>query len=101
MRKATRESIIIQKEAWKFLWNLERQMGGFKPLTDDQLDRLWLRIEDFRNRGANPATHPLREGEIRIDRDSFGMKFDDVKSALVAEGFTYRDDGFTAEVYYM
>lgn len=101
MKAFAHETIIIGKEAWKFMWNFERKKGGFKPLNEEQLERLWLRIQDFRNRGANPKTHPIKKGEIRIDKDSFNIKWDVVKQTIVDNGFEYRQDGFVAEGTYL
>ena len=101
MKQFKRETIIIDKEAWRFLWNFERQQGGFKLLDEEQLDKIWQRIGDFRNRGANPAKHPIGDGEIRIDKDSFNMKWDAVKQILSDNGFKYRKDGFIAEGAYL
>ena len=97
MKAFAHETIIINKEAWKFMWNFERQKGGFKPLTEEQLDKLWQRIQDFRNKGANPKTHPIKSNEIRIDKDSFDFKWDNVKQIIIDNGFEYRKDGFVAE----
>lgn len=100
MREFAHETIITTKEAWKFMWNFEREADGYKPCSDEQLNRIWDRMCN-RNRGANPATHPIRENEIRLDRDSFDMRFESVKSTLVANGFECRTDGFVAEGFYM
>ena len=99
MRKFAHETIIITKEAWKFMWNFERAADGYKPCTDAQLENIWNRC--FRNKGANPATHPIADNEIRVDRDSFNMRFDGVKSTLDANGFGWRVDGFIAEGVYI
>ena len=100
MRKFAHETIIITKEAWKFMWNFEREVYGYKPCSDAQLENIWGRICS-RNRGANPATHPIAENEVRVDCDTFNMRFENVKSELVANGFQYRKDGFVAEGFYM
>jgi hypothetical protein len=101
MKSFAHETIIISKTAWKFLWNFERQKGGCKPLTKEQFDRLWQRVQDFRNKGANPATHPIKKNEIRIDKDSFNMKWDETKRILIDNGFKYREDNFVAKGMYM
>ena len=96
MRKFKYETIIITKAAWKFMWNYEREKHGFKPCTDEALDRIWVRIA-FRNGGANSKTHPISDDEIRVDPDSFNLGFMNVKRTLTENGFTFREDGF-AEV---
>ena len=101
MKTFNHETIIIGKTAWKFMRNMERKKNGFKLLTNEQLDKLWLKIQDFRNIGANPATHPIKKNEIRIDKDSFNMKWNDVKQVLIDNGFKYREDGFVVEGMYM
>ena len=60
MRNFTSETIIVSKEAWKYLRNVERQRDGRAPLNDERLNAIWDRIS-FHNGGANPATHPIRK----------------------------------------
>ena len=96
MKTFAYETIIINKSAWKFLKNYDRQRGGFKKLSDEQLNNFWNKIDIFKNRGANPATHPIKANEVRIDRDTFNMKLDMVKQVLEENGFKYRQDGFVS-----
>ena len=51
----------------------------------------------FRNLGANPATHPIEENEIRVEHGNFCMTIEEVKSALTRGKFDFRQDGFVAE----
>ncbi len=101
MKTFKHETIIINKETWKFMRNLERRRGGFKLLNEEQLEKLWLKLKDFRNQGANPKTHPIDKNEIRVDKDSFNMKWDYVKQIIIDNGFEYRQDGFVVEGMYM
>lgn len=100
MKEFRNETIIITKDAWAFMWNYERQAHGFKPCSDEQLNKIWGKM-CYRNRGANPATHPIDDNEIRVDRDTFNMRFEKVKSTLAANGFEYRQDGFVASGFYL
>ena len=100
MKKFEHETIIINKEAWKFMWNFERKLGGFKPCTDAYLNKIWSKM-CFRNRGANPATHPIADDEIRLDRDSFRMNIKNLKHTLADNGYEFRQDGFIAEGFYL
>ena len=98
MKEFKYETIIISKEAWKFLNNFNRESKGFKALPDERLNAIWLRMRAHRvhNGGANPATHPVDENEIRIDRNSFDIKWDKVKQILASKNFEYRQDGYVA-----
>ena len=93
MKKYANETIIISKEAWKFMSNFSRENGGFRPLPEERLEWIWKRIY-IRNGGANPETHPIGEDEIRINRDTFNMSWEDVRQILNDSGFEYRQDGF-------
>ena len=100
MKNFTSETIIVSKEAWKYLWNVERQRDGRAPISDDRLNAIWDRIS-FHNGGANPATHPIGKNEHRVDRDTFAISIPSVKSILDEKGFEYRQDGFVVEGIYM
>ena len=96
MREVKLETIIISKEAWKFLRNKNKTMQGFTALNDEHLEKCWNRIR-LKNLGANTQTYPVEENEIRIDRDCVSIRFELVKSILNNEGFSYREDGFIQE----
>ena len=100
MKQFKHETIIISKEAWEFMKNFEREVHGYRIFNREWLDKLWSRMY-CRNGGANPATHPIKEDEVRVDRDSFNIRFENVKSELTAHGFNYRSDGFVAEGFYL
>jgi hypothetical protein len=100
MKQFTSETVIISKEAWKYLRNVDRQRDGRAPLNDERLNAIWDRIS-FHNGGANPATHPIRKNEHRVDKDTFSMSISAVKSILDEKGFTYRQDGYIVEGIYM
>lgn len=93
------ETIILTKEAYRFAKDFERAEHGRKPLSETFFQHIWT--QGFRNGGANPATHPIGENEIRVDRDSFGFSLARVKSALAANGFEWREDGFIQEGFYI
>ena len=94
MKQFKSETIIISKQAWFFLQNHQRLSRGGKAASESFLERAWNVVN--RNDGANPATHPINENEIRIDKDNFG-KLETVKSVLTEKGFGYRQDGFVVE----
>ena len=94
------ETIIINKETWIFLRNYERTIDGYPELTERQIERVWNGMS-IKNRGANPKTHPIADNEIRVDRDSFELKWDAIRSLITDNGFTYREDGFVAEGVYI
>ena len=98
MREFKHETIIIEKEGWEFIKNLSRTLGGFKPLSQEQLDRIWKR-DDFKN-GAGKK-YPITENEIRINPDSFGIRWDKVKALLKENGFKIRQDGYEIEGVYL
>lgn len=95
MRKFTSETIILTKEAWVLIKNWERVSHGYKKLSDTFIDRVWSQC--FRNGGANPATHPISDNEIRVDRESFSISLEEVKAELEKAGYGYRQDGFIVE----
>ena len=95
MRKYTSETIIITKEAWVFIGNWDRTRLGHKPMNDKFIEHMWTQA--FRNGGANQATHPISDNEIRVDCDSFMARLADVKEHLQNNGYTYRQDGFITE----
>ena len=99
MKEVKLETIVISKNAWKFLRNKNRTMRGFTVLTDEQLEKSWNKI-CMKNLGANPKTHPIEDNEIRISRDCVSIKFEIIKSMLKDEGFGYREDGFIQEAIY-
>lgn len=99
MRDVKLETIIINKEAWKFLRNKNRTMQGFTALNDEQLEKSWSKIR-MKNLGANPKTHPIEDNEIRISRDCVSIRFETIKSMLNDKGFGYREDGFIQEAIY-
>lgn len=87
-------TLIITHEAWKHLRNIERQRDGRCPLTSERLDNILNQIR-FKNGGANSKTHPIAPNEIRVSRDSFSIDIPALKSILDANGFAYREDGFS------
>lgn len=96
MASYTHETIIITKEAWKFLRILNRKIGNFRPVTDEMHERTWLNLN--RNYCANPASHPIEDNEVRIYPGYFDkIAWGEVKSMLIDGGFGYRDDGFRAK----
>lgn len=99
MREVKLETIIISKEAWKFLRNKNRTMQGFTALTDEQLGKAWSEIR-FRNDGASYETYPIKENEVRIEKDTFSIRWDNIKDMLKDNGFDYRTDGFVLNAIY-
>jgi hypothetical protein len=95
MKEFKHETMVITKEAWKFLENHYRTSRGFSEAKEEWLEKQWNRA--FKNGGANPATHPIAENEIRVEHGSFLMSLDDIKSTLKSNGFEYRQDGFIME----
>jgi hypothetical protein len=95
MKEFKHETMVITKDAWKFLENNYRTSRGFSEAKDEWLEKMWNRA--FRNCGANPATHPIGENEIRIEHGSFLMRIDEIKILLTDNGFGYRQDGFIQE----
>ena len=95
MKEFKHETIIVTKEAWKFLENNYRESGGFPHASEKWLEKLWKGA--FRNLGANPKTHPIKKNEMRIEHGSFLMSIDKIKKLLTEKGFEYRQDGFVAE----
>ncbi len=101
MANYTHETIIITKEAWKFLRNLDRKIGNFRPVTDEMHERTWSNLIS-RNYCANPASHPISDNEVRIHPNSFErIAWDEMKNTLIEGGFGYRDDGFVAKGMYI
>lgn len=97
MKEFKHETMVITKEAWKFLRNADRVKGGYSTLTDEQLEKVWGKIA-FRNGGAWSKTHPIAENEIRVENDSWNtMRIEDAKAILTENGFEYRQDGFVQE----
>lgn len=99
MKEVKLETIIINKEAWKFLRNKNRTTQGFIALTDEQLEKAWNKMR-FRNQSASNQTYPINENEVRLTRDSFSLRWDNIKDMLNDEGFGYREDGFVQEAIY-
>lgn len=95
MREFKNETVIITKEAWKFLQDYDRESRGYKKVNPEWLERCWQRA--FRNEGANPQIHPIAAEEIRIHKDCFSTAWDKVKSLLTEKGYGYRQDGFVLE----
>ena len=54
----------------------------------------------FRNQSASNQTYPINENEVRLTRDSFSLRWDNIKDMLNDEGFGYREDGFVQEAIY-
>ena len=97
MKEFEHETMVITKEAWKFLRNADRVKGGYAKLKDEQLEKVWNGIV-FRNCGAWSKTHPIAENEIRVERDSWStLRFAEAKHLLAENGFEYRQDGFVAK----
>lgn len=94
MRQYTLETIIIKKDAWAYLRNLDRTTRGYSELSEEQLERSWNRIP-YRNNGANPDTHPIADDEIRIDKGHFGFPLERVKEIIREQQFEWRRDGYT------
>lgn len=99
MREFKNETIIVNKETWIFLRNYERTTQGFAELTERQIERIWSMV--YRNGGADPKTHPIAEDEVRIDKDTFGIRWSTIRSLITDNGFTYREDGFVVEGIYI
>lgn len=98
-REYKHETIILTKEVWVLAKNWDRTSRGFKPLSDTFVERVWTQC--FRNGGANPATHPIADNEIRVDRDSFHFNLETIKAMLLNAGCTWREDGFVQEGIYL
>ena len=97
MKEFKHETMVITKEAWKFLRNADRAKGGYSALTDEQLEKVWGKIA-FRNGGAWSKTHPIAENEIRVENDTWNtFRIEEAKQKLTENGFDYRQDGFVAE----
>lgn len=99
MREFKNETIIITKEAWCFLKNENRKKAGCAPLNEEQLEKCWGRM--YRNNGANYEQYPIADNEIRIERDSFNFRLEQVIEMLTENGYTFRQDGFIAEGIYV
>lgn len=99
MREVKLETIIINKEAWKFLRNKNRTMQGFTALTDEILKKEWSKLR-WRNDGASYETYPIKENEVRIEKDTFSIRWDNIKDMLKDNGFDYRTDGFVLNAIY-
>lgn len=99
MREFKHETIIIEKEGWEFLKNQSRTLKGFEPLSQEQLDKIWKREYEFRNGGGEK--YPISENEIRIEPDSFALRWDKVKQLLKDNGFKQRQDGYVVEGIYL
>ena len=93
MKKFSNDTIIVNKETWKFLKNYNRTSQGFSEMSDESLERFWNRLQ-WRNGGANSKTHPIAEDEIRIDRDTFSIRWDTIREFITDNGFAYREDGY-------
>lgn len=88
------ETIVIEKEGWEFLTNYSRTSRGFAPLAQAQLDRVWSR-DNFKN-GAGKK-YPIADNEIRIDPDTFAIKWEKVKTLLAENGYKQRQDGYMVD----
>ena len=97
MREHKLETLIVTKEAFKWLQNEDRKVGGCRLLTDEWFEKQWSK-RVFRNGGANPKTHPISDDEIRIDRWSTRFSIERIKKMLTENGFEYRQDGHTEQV---
>lgn len=95
MKEFKHETIITTKEGWKHLEKCYREKVGCKMPSPEFIERSWKRA--MRNLGANPATHPIAENEIRVEHGSFCMTIEEIKALLKNGGFEYRQDGFAAE----
>ena len=100
IREFKNETIIITKEAFFFLKNEDRRKAGCSIFNDEQLEKWWARMR-YRNGGASNEKHPISDNEVRISKDSFNFRFEQVKEMLKANGFTFRQDGFIEEGFYM
>lgn len=97
MKEFKHETMVITKEAWKFLRNADRVKGGYSELKDEQLEKVWGKIA-FKNGGAWSKTHPIAEDEIRVENGSWStFRIEEAKTILAENGFGYRQDGFIAE----
>lgn len=96
MKTFKHETIIVKKDGWKFLRNLDRVSRGFTALSNDSLDKIWDRTT-VKNGGANPKEYPINDDEIRIDPDMFGIPWDDVKKSCYLNDLEWRRDGFLLE----
>lgn len=98
-RNFKHETIILTKEVWVMAKNFDRTQRGYKPLSESFVERIWNQC--FRNGGANPATHPIAENEIRVDRDTFYLDLEQIKAMIYNAGFSWREDGFIQEGIYV
>jgi len=72
------ESIYIGREAYLYIRNEMRKQYGYKPLTEEQKDRIWRRLY----KGAKG------DEVVRIDKAG-GWSVYDVKQMLDKAGFEY------------
>lgn len=95
MKEFKHETVVTTRQGWEHLEKCYREKVGCKIPSPEFLERSWKRA--FRNLGANPATHPIEENEIRVEHGSFCMTIEEIKSALTRGKFDFRQDGFVAE----
>lgn len=100
IREFKNETIIITKEGFFFLKNASRRKAGCQELSLEKLEQWWARMR-YRNGGASNIKHPINDNEVRVSKDSFNFRLDEVKAMLHAEGLTFRQDGFIEEGCYM
>ena len=100
IREFKNETIVITKEAFFFLKNENRKKSNCTLFNQEQLEQWWSRMK-YRNGGASKEKHPIGENEVRISKDSFNFRLEQVKEMLMANGFTFRQDGFIEEGCYM
>lgn len=94
------ETIIITEQAYKFLSNEVYKRRSGKSFSEEQLNKI-VSMKKFRNGGADDKTYPIKANEIRIDKDCFSIKIDEIKELLNKEGFGYRQDGFIVDCIYV
>lgn len=103
MREFRHETLIITKEAWKFLKNHSRTSKGYSELEEEKLEKIWQRIdkEGFRNDGAPSKKYPITMNEMRINPDTFAFKWGTLKQILQDKGYGYREDGYIIDGCYL
>ena len=99
------ETLVLKKEAWIALNNYVRMKQKLPTLPREVLERRFARMS-MRNLGANGATHPIADDEIRIMPRDYDIPGDELIFFLdvlnypnkqLGVGYAYRNDGYIQE----
>ena len=84
------ETILVNRDAYFYLRDIQRTQRGLEPLTDQQKEKHWNRVEK-ENGMRKLYDHSMGGGDGTYDGKWTSWDVATLKQMLTDAGFTYQD----------